>query len=102
MHDRHPLAAASFWFLIAAVGVLTGLALLLFVPGCSAYFFAHPALLRVGFVVLGVLFVLFAACGSVLGFLAETAPGRRDGFAGMALFFAGAACLVALWMQRIP
>ncbi|MBX9680464.1 MAG: hypothetical protein K2X38_17025 [Gemmataceae bacterium] len=102
MHERHPLAASSFWFLVGAVALLLGTAALLYIPGWSAYFFAHPVLLRVGFILLGVLFAMLAACGSVLGFLAETIPGRRDGWVGTFLFFAGIACLAVLWTTRVP
>jgi hypothetical protein len=102
MHERHPLAASSFWFLIAALGVLVLIAALLFLPSPTGYFFSHPVLLRSGFLVLAVMFGLLSACGSVLGYLADTIPGRRDGIAGTILFLTGIALLATAWMSRIP
>lgn len=102
MRERIPLAASSFWFLIAALSILLGVLTLLGVAGRTAYFFAHPVLLRVAYLLLACLFGLLAASGSVLGFLSDSAAGRRIGIVAALAFLVATGALVCLWIVRIP
>ncbi len=102
MNDRNPLAAASFWSLIGAAGVYAAIAAIFLVPPITLLFFNHHVALRIAFVLLAVVFSLLSATGSVLGFLAETRPGRRSGIAGALMFFIGLFGLAIAWFHHVP
>jgi hypothetical protein len=100
MLDNRPLARAAIWFLVDAGIVLAIACGVLLHPDLIPEYFDQPALHRIGLIALTLLFTIFAATSSVLGFLANCRPGRTIGSIAFASLFVGWAGIAAAYFAR--